>query len=246
MLFIMFLHSVFWYSCFVISLICQIPKLFWAKKKAHNLSPSEFDRYVHGVASRWALANVKRSGARFHVEGIENIPTDKAVVFISNHQGDFDIAAFLAYIPVPHGYVAKIEMMKVPVLRDWMKNMRCVFIDRGSIRQTAGALLKGVETLKNGHSLVLFPEGTRSKSEVMGEFKAASFKLATKAKVPIVPVSINGTFRIMEDNNRLIKPADVYVKIHPAIPTDNLEDGSKLPGRVRNIIQNGLGHAVVD
>ncbi|MCL2400403.1 MAG: 1-acyl-sn-glycerol-3-phosphate acyltransferase [Defluviitaleaceae bacterium] len=233
-------RSVFWYFSFAVTLIWHTPGLFWARRKSKSMEPREFDKYIHKIASRWALGNAQRSGAKFHIEGFENIPKDQAVVFVANHQGDFDIAVFLAYFPIPHGYVAKIEMLKVPLLRDWMKNMRCIFIDRSSIRQTAGAMLEGIKVLQNGHSLVLFPEGTRSKSTTMGEFKSASFKLAAKAKVPIVPVTIDGTYKIMEENRRFIKPADVYVKIHPAIATDGNADIAGLSEKVRGIIEDGL------
>ena len=231
--------SIFWYFCFGASLVWHTPRLFWTKRKAKSMPQKEFDLYINKIASRWALGNVRRSGAKFHIEGFENIPKDQAVVFVANHQGDFDIAVFLAYLPVPHGYVAKIEMLKVPLLRSWMKNMRCIFIDRNSIRQTAGVMLEGIKILKSGHSLVLFPEGTRSKSDTMSEFKAASFKLASKAKVPIVPVTINGTYRIMEANRGLIKSENVHVKIHPAIPTENA-DIAGLPEKVREVIAEGL------
>ncbi|MCL2422214.1 MAG: 1-acyl-sn-glycerol-3-phosphate acyltransferase [Defluviitaleaceae bacterium] len=233
------LHSIFWYTCFALSLIWHTPKLYRAKRLEKSMSPRDYDQYVHRLASGWAMGNVKRSGARFHIEGLEHIPRDQAVVFISNHQGDFDIAVFLAYLPVPHGYVAKIEILKVPLLRSWMKNMRCIFIDRKNVRQTAGQFIEGIKILQAGQSLVLFPEGTRSKSAVMGEFKNASFKLATKAKVPIVPVSLDGTYKIMEANGRLIKPADVYVKFHPPIATD-VEDISGIPAQVRGIIERDL------
>ena len=236
----MILRSVFFYICLVISLIARTPQLLVARSKVKSMEPQEFDHYVHRIVSGWALGNAKRSGARFHISGLDNIPKDEPVVFVSNHQGNFDIAVFLASMPIPHGYVAKIEILKVPLIRDWMKNMRCVFIDRKSIRQTAGALLEGIKTLKEGHSLVLFPEGTRSKSGQMGEFKPASFKLATKAGVPIVPVSINGTYKILEANKGLIKPTDVYVKVHSAISTKDLEDVSVLPGMVREIVEKGL------
>lgn len=232
----MILRSIFWYFCAVLSLILRIPHLLTAKRK----SSTEYNKYVHSVASRWALGNAKRSGSRFHIEGLENIPRDEAVLFVSNHQGDFDIAAFLAYLPVPHGYVAKIEIMKIPLLRTWMKNMHCVFIDRKNMRQTARALLEGVKILQNGQSLVLFPEGTRSKSENLGEFKAASFKLAIKANVPIVPASINGTYRILEANKGLIRPADVYVKFHPPIRPDEFGDSRELSDQVREIIFSSL------
>ena len=236
----MVLYSIFWYICFGISLIWHTPQLIWVKRKKRTMEPREFDYYVNRIASKWAYGNVRRCKARFHFEGMDNVPKDEAVVFVSNHQGDFDIAVFLAFLPIPHGYVAKIEIMKVPLLRDWMKLMRCIFIDRKSIRQTAKVMLEGIEILKAGQSLVLFPEGTRSKSDKVGEFKAASFKLATKAGVPIVPVSISGTYKIMEANKGLIKPGDVYVKIHPVIRTDDLEDVPGLPKRVRDIIESGI------
>ena len=225
------MRSVYFYIGLVVSLLCQIPRLIGVQKKSAE--------EIHQVAQRWAAGNARRSGSRFHVEGLENVP-DETVLFVSNHQSNFDIAVLLTYLPVPHGYVSKIEITKVPVLHHWMRHMRCVFIDRKSLRQTAGVILEGIKILKSGHSLVLFPEGTRSKSETMLDFKAGSFKLATKAGVPIVPISINGTFRILEANRGRISPTDVYVKIYPAIPTKDLEDLQSLPDKVHKIIEEGL------
>ncbi|MCL1998055.1 MAG: 1-acyl-sn-glycerol-3-phosphate acyltransferase [Turicibacter sp.] len=236
----MIIRSIYWYFCFAFSLIAQTPRLFIARSKAKKMEQKEFSAYVHGVASKWARGNALRSGAKFNFEGLENIPADEAVLFVSNHQGDFDIAVFLAFLSKPHGYVSKFEILKVPLLRDWMKLMRCIFIDRSNIRQTAGAFVEGVKILKSGHSIVLFPEGTRSKSDKMGEFKAASFKLATKANVPIVPITINGTYKIMEANRKMIKPADVSVKIHAPIRLETVEDLTKLPDQVKTIIESGL------
>ena len=236
------LFSVYWYFVFVMTLLVHAPYMYFAGSKRTQMSKREYDHYIHRIVSRFARFCVRCSGARFHFDGLEKIPTDQPVVFVANHQGDFDIAVFLAYLPVPHGYLAKTEILKVPILRTWMKYMRCVFIDRKNMRQSAKAILEGVEILKEGQSLVLFPEGTRSKSPQMGEFKPASFKLATRAGVPIVPVSINGTYLIMEANNRLIKPADVYVKIHDPIPTADLEDLPGLPLKVRTIIEEGLSN----
>ena len=225
------IRTVYFYIGLVVSLLCQIPRFIGVQKK----STAE----IHKVAQNWAAGNAKRCGSRFHIEGLENIP-DETVLFVSNHQSNFDIAVLLTYLPVPHGYVSKIEMTKVPVLHQWMRHMRCIFIDRKSLRQTAGKILEGINILKSGHSLVLFPEGTRSKSETMLDFKAGSFKLATKAEVPIVPISINGTYRILEANGGWIAPTDVYVKIHPAIPTKGLEDLQSLPDKVHKIIEEGL------
>ena len=226
-----FFRTIYFYAGLVMSLIAQLPRFTGAKNKNADA--------IHNVARRWALGNAKRSGGRFHFEGFQNIPKDQAVVFISNHQSNFDIAALLAYLPINHGYIAKIELTKVPILSGWMKHMQCVFINRKSLRQSAGAIIEGIKILKGGHSLVVFPEGTRSRSSKMLDFKAGSFKLATKSGVPIVPITINGSYRLLEEGGGWIRSADIYVTIHPLIPKEELAD-PELPSRVRKIIEEGL------
>lgn len=198
--------------------------------------------YVHQVTSKWAMSQMKLSGATVKVFGEENIPPDQGVLFVSNHQGNFDIALFMAYIDKPKGYIAKVELKKIPLLRTWMSYMNCIFMDRGDMRQSAKAILEGIELLKRGHSLVLFPEGTRSRGNQMGNFKAGSFKLATKSKVPIVPVTINGSYKLMEQNGGKVKPASVEIHIHPMVETDSLtkEEEIALPSKIKTIIESKL------
>jgi 1-acyl-sn-glycerol-3-phosphate acyltransferase len=148
----------------------------------------------------------------------------------------------MSYIDKPKGFIAKIEMLKIPLIRTWMKFINCVFIDRSTPRKSAKAIIDGVEILKNGTSLVIFPEGTRSRSDIIGEFKAGSFKLATKANVPIIPITVNGSYRLMEQNNNRIKPADVELYIHPIVETANLtkEEELELPEKIKKIISSKL------
>ena len=103
------------------------------------------------------------------------------LVFVANHQSDFDIPLIAAYAGKPLGFVAKKEMKKVPIVRDWMEMIKCSFIDRDSARKSMEAILKAIETVKSGHSMVIYPEGTRNKGYLELEFKAGSFKLATKS-----------------------------------------------------------------
>ena len=200
--------------------------------------------YAHFAGSLVAMKHVKRSGANVTVHGLENIPDDRAVLFVSNHQSNFDIALFMSYINKPKGYISKAEMNKVPLIRTWMKYIHCVFMDRSNIKQSAKAIVQGVQNLRAGHSMVIFPEGTRSKGDKMLEFKAGSFKLATKAKVPIVPVTISGTYKLMEANNNMIKPANVELYIHPMIETANLtkDEEKELHTKVQKIIESKLPH----
>lgn len=104
------------------------------------------------------------------------------------------------------------------------------------------AIVEGIKIIKEGHSLVIFPEGTRSKGGPLGEFKAGSFKLATKSKAPIIPVTMDGTYKLMEAQGGKVKPATVNVYIHPPVETANLtkEEQIELPERVKNIIASKL------
>jgi 1-acyl-sn-glycerol-3-phosphate acyltransferase len=236
------IRTILWYTNFAVSLIFKIPQSYKVKSLLNSGKISEADAYVHKAASSWAMSQVKMSGAKVKVFGEENIPADIPVLFISNHQSNFDIALFMSYINKPKGYISKIEMKKIPVLRTWMEFMHCVFMERGNLRKAAEAINEGIKILKSGYSMVLFPEGTRSKGDHMNEFKAGSFKLATKSRVPIVPVTIKGSYRLMEANNSKIKPAEVEMHIHPMIPVDHLtrEEEGELPEKVKAIIQSKL------
>lgn len=236
------LRSFFWYIAFGITLVANTPKLLIAKRLEKQGKVKEKDDYVYKQVSRWARGNVKRSGAKLNIYGLENIPKDGSVVFVSNHQGAFDIALFLSHIPKQKGFIAKIEMKTKPLLSNWMKQIYCIFMDRKSLKGSASAILDGVNLLKQGKTLVIFPEGTRSKGDQIGEFKPASMKLATKAKAPIVPVTIDGSYKIFEKNNKRITPDIVNIYIHPVIETKNLskEEQNELCDKVYQIIKSKL------
>ncbi len=234
------MRTIYWYLHFTFTLIFTMFDMVKVKKKV--AAGEDVAEFANVVASKWAMSQIKASGANIKVTGLENIPKDKAVLFVSNHQGNFDIAIFISYINKSKGYIAKAEMLKIPLLRDWMTYMKCLFMDRSDMRQSAETIVKGINILKSGYSLVVFPEGTRSKSNTVGEFKAGSFKLATKSKVPIVPVTINGSYKLMEQNNNKIKPADVFVTIHPMVEVAGLskEEELLLPQKVKSIIEEPL------
>ena len=117
-----------------------------------------------------------------------------------------------------------------------------VFIKRGETREGLKAIKEGAEKLKNGYSLIIFPEGTRSHCSDMADFKPGSFKLATKAGVPIVPVTINGSYHMFEDRDVITNGAVIDVIVHPAIETAGMSRGdqNQLPERVEQIVRNGL------
>lgn len=236
------LKTFYWYAYFMISAFLSYPKLLKAKKLVAQGKTQEAQQLAHDVTSKWAMKQIKNAGATINVHGEDNIPKDQNVVFIGNHQGNFDIAIFMACINKPKGYVAKIEVKKIPVIRTWMTYMHCVFMDRSTLKSAATAIVEGVNLVKAGHSLVIFPEGTRSRGDQLGDFKAGSFKLATKPKAPIVPVTINGSYKLMEGNGGKVKSGIVDVYIHPPIDTASLskEELATLPDTVKAIIATKL------
>lgn len=240
------LRTIAFYSKFATSLLTTMPLTKRTTKKVKEFDDNKqlLERYqhIHEVSTNWAKPFLKLSKTNVKVYGEENLPKDGAVLFVSNHQSNIDIPLLMCFIDKPKGFIAKIEIKKVPMIRTWMEWMGCVFMDRSSLKKSAAAIIEGVKILKSGQSLVIFPEGTRSKGGPMTEFKAGSFKLATKAKVPIVPITINGSYKVMEGNKYLIKPATVELYIHKPIFTDNItkEEELELPKKVQKIVASKL------
>lgn len=191
--------------------------------KARAAGDFEKEREIIASSTKmWATKVTEMFGMRIHAKGLENIPKDQPVVFISNHQGYADIISFLATLENKQvGFIAKDALKKMPYFGKWISAIRGVFIARGDSREALKSIQVGVNYLKDGFSLVIFPEGTRSQGGPMNTFKPGSFKLATKAKVPIVPVTINGSYKIYEETG-LFKDADIDFIVHPAIETASL------------------------
>jgi 1-acyl-sn-glycerol-3-phosphate acyltransferase len=236
------LRTILWFIYFGLHLIAIQPILLRVNRLAEQGKTAEHDQLTDQTAKKWARSLVKLAGVTVVTTGAENIPPEGSVLFVSNHQGNFDIPILLGYIDKPKAFIAKIELLKLPLIRTWMIHLKCVFMDRSDIRQSLKVINQAAEHLKEGYSMVIFPEGTRSKNKTLGEFKPGSLKLALKAGVPIVPVAIQGSYKIMEQNGFMIKPAHVAITIFDPIPTTGLtkEQATDLPERVRKIIEQGL------
>lgn len=235
-------RTILWFIYFGIYLLAIQPTLLRVKRLAKMGKTVEHDRLTNQTAKKWARSLVEFAGVTVVTTGEEKISSESSVLFVSNHQGNFDIPLLLGYIEKPKAFIAKVEMLKFPLIRTWMTHMKCVFMDRSDIRQSLKVINQAAAHLKDGYSMVIFPEGTRSKGENLGEFKPGSLKLAVKAGVPIVPITIRGSYKIMEQNGFKIMPAHVEITIHDPLPTDKLtkEQAAELPERVRDIIEQGL------
>lgn len=170
------------------------------------------------------------TGAKVTIIGEENVPKDTPVLYIGNHRSYFDILLTYTRCPIRTGYIAKKEMEKAPLLSIWMKYLHCLFLDRNDIKQGLKTILTAVEKVKSGISICIFPEGTRNKNESeldMLPFHEGSFKIATKAKCPIIPFAISNSAEIWEAHAPKMKPCHVIVEYGRPIYPDELEKEEK-------------------
>ncbi len=236
------MRTIYWYLAMFFSTVFCYPKLKKAEKLQDSGRTEEFEAFVYDCTTKFMKANFKRTGSKVEVVGTENIPKDRTVLIVSNHQGNFDIPLLMSFIDIPKGFIAKIELANIPIISRWMELMHSVFMDRSSLKGAGAAIMQGIRELKQGHNMVIFPEGTRSKSGKIGEFKHASFKLATKPGVTILPVTLDGTYNILEKNGFKIKPANIRLTIHEPIETKGMskEEQEALPDQVFEIIKSAL------
>ncbi|MBU5483852.1 1-acyl-sn-glycerol-3-phosphate acyltransferase [Clostridium sp. MSJ-11] len=200
------------------------------------------EEIINNYLMEWADFIVNKSGVKINVKGMENLPKEGAL-YVANHQSLFDVPVLLSATRVPMGFIAKKELESKMIISDWMKAIHCIFMDRENVRESLKSINQGAEILKNGYSLAIFPEGTRTKTGELLEFKKGSMKLGTKAGVPIVPITIDGTYKIREGNkNKRIKGAEVSVVIHNPINTKELDKESlnNLSEIVKEIIAKGM------
>ncbi len=191
--------------------------------------------------SVWGRKIMEKFHVTLNVSGLENVP-EGSVLFVSNHQGYADIPIFFAAMPAKQmGFIAKTSLGKIPVFGEWIRDIRSIFIEREDTRSSIKTFEEGISLLKQGFSLVIFPEGTRSKGPHMGEFKKGSLRLAVKSGVPVVPVTISGSYHMYEEKG-YIQSAKIDFHIHQAIETKGLpkSEANNLAEKVELIIKTKL------
>ena len=197
--------------------------------------------YSGKVGQDWARYTVHKAlNMNVTIIGKENIP-NVPCCYMGNHTSILDVPLLIDSVGKCMGFVAKKEMLKAPVLGYWLKKYKCVPLDRENAREAIKVIREGAENIKNGYSMAIFPEGTRSKDGIIREFKKGSLKLATMAKAPIVPVTIDGAYRAYEIDGKF-KPIDITVTFGEPIYTDSLsrEEEKELMGKVREIVAKNL------
>ena len=196
---------------------------------------------------QWAFRCIYTiSGVKLTVIGEELVPKDEPVLYIGNHRSYFDIVISYARCPRLTGYIAKDSMLKIPLLSTWMKRLNCLFINREDIKESLKTILAGIEHVKNGISMCIYPEGTRGKGADeldMLPFKEGSLKIAEKTGCKIVPMAMTGSADIFEKHIPYIRKSRVILEYGAPIDVSTLskEDKKKLGSYCQAEIARMLG-----
>jgi 1-acyl-sn-glycerol-3-phosphate acyltransferase len=227
--------------CFTDPLICA----YTAVCGAFSLGGSLFDsqgRWQHSCARAWSWLILKTSRIRVNVTGLENVPPNETIIFCSNHPSAMDIPILFVSLPIQFRFVAKRSLFYVPFLGWHLWRSGHIPIEREHRRRAIRSLDQAAERIREGCPVVLFPEGTRPRTNRLGAFKKGSFYLAIKSGAPVIPITINGSRAVLRPDSLHIRPGVVEVKIHAAIPMSELTlaDVGALSSRVRQTIETSF------
>lgn len=204
-----------------------------------------FDRtgaLYHRHARGWSRVGLWLAGVKVDVVGAERVPPDSPVIFMSNHQGNFDILALFMAIPQRFSWLAKEELFRIPVFGHSMARAGYIPLDRGDGRRALKSVDAAAAAIRGGRSVVIFPEGTRTFDGSLLPFKKGGFLLAGKAGVPIVPVTINGSMLVNPKNRLELYPGTITIRFGEPIPTAGGagRERERLMEEVRQAIAAGL------
>lgn len=181
---------------------------------------------VERVIRTWSRSWLIAAGVKLQVEGRENVDPDRSYMVVANHQSGLDIMACFLAVPVPIRFLAKKELFRVPFLAMGMRAVGIIEVDRearGAIHQQVNRQAR--ELIEKKRSVIIFPEGTRPRDGVMRPFKKGAFTMAIGIGLPILPVSIRGTYQAWRPGSPWIKGGPVRVMIHRSIETAGLGQG---------------------
>ncbi len=176
----------------------------------------------HNIARLWGRLICNWNGINVDIHGMENVQQNRAQVFVANHQGYFDIFSLSGYLPVQIRWFAKKSLFKIPFVGWSMSACGYVPVNRENKKQAYEAFLSSIEKLKQGNSIVIFPEGTRSENGLIGPFKKGGHLLATRAKAPMIPVTVIGTGNLIKKGSAKFYPGPIRIIVSPPIEVEEI------------------------
>lgn len=195
---------------------------------------------AHLVARAWGRSILMVSGISVEVQGVAEIDPSRSYVYMCNHLSNFDIPVLLAHLPVQFRWLAKAELFRIPLFGRAMRGAGYISIDRFNRSSAFASIDEAAAKIQQGVSVMIFPEGTRSRDGSLLPFKKGGFVLAVDSGVPIVPLVIQGTQTIMPKGSRLVHPNPVKLMIRTPIETGayTRETKEQLMADVRKVISD--------
>ena len=180
-------------------------------------------RTFHTMARLWSSLILWMFGIKVHAKGFDQLDASKHYIYVSNHASAFDIPAVIVGIPDDIRFILKKELTRVPIWGWALKYGHYITIDRGNARDAIQSLNEAAERMRNGASVILFGEGTRTRDGKLQSLKRGAFSLALKAGIPVVPVTINNTFKILPRGSLRVNPADIEIVFDKPISIEGFE-----------------------
>jgi 1-acyl-sn-glycerol-3-phosphate acyltransferase len=192
----------------------------------------------HHYAKLWGKVALLANRVKVRIEGMRHLNGKGPYIFMSNHQGSYDIFALLGHLPYQFKWLAKRELFSIPFFGWTMAAVGYISIDRGGSRDTVEAMNEAAQKIRDGMSVVIFPEGSRSPNGLIQPFKKGGFTLAIKSKVPIVPIAISGSRDIMPKDRLTAAPGEIRMLVDRPVETVDCssKDRESLMKKVREII----------
>ena len=216
-------RMIIWYVLGFSCLLITYPAILYAKYLHQIKSYDKRDKYANVMLAFICRVFFYLSGSRVKVVGKENIPKNKAVIFASNHQGHLDGVIIQGFIKKTKGFVSLKEFGEFPILGSWMRYVDSVFVNREDTRQTLLSMAQAVVNLNRGQSMVVFPEGKLNDGAQTFNFERGWLRMVTNSGVPIVPITIKNSYKILSYNGRAMRPSKVECIISKPIETFGLK-----------------------
>ncbi len=190
----------------------------------------------------WAWAVAKGMGLTFSLHGADRIVPGTSYIITPNHQSNADILALVLTLPMPFRWVIKKELLKIPLFGGAVRATGAVALDRSDKSQSVKSLREGAGKLRDGWSILIYPEGTRSPDGKLQSFKKGAFMLAVQTSIPILPVTCNGAFQVLPKKSLLIRPGHITVTVGEPVPCDGTteKDVPELMERTRREVEKNF------
>ncbi|HSF87075.1 MAG TPA: lysophospholipid acyltransferase family protein [Acidimicrobiia bacterium] len=179
---------------------------------------------IDSIIRFWSRLFLTTAPLSLEVHGSEHIDPSRQYVFVANHLSNFDIPVMFRTIPVPIRYLAKKEIYKIPLVAQAMNRIGIVKTDRQAGGAAHALINEGVAAAKaRGHSLIIFPEGTRSKDGKLGGFKKGAFRIAIANQLPVIPITVQGTWEVWPPDAKMFFPGHAVTIVHDVIETEGMD-----------------------